>query len=149
MTGKGVVAAGIVLWVAAASAQQRPNFSGRWVAVSPAEAAGQEQVIEHDATSLAVSHASTGAGHRAVYKLDGTESRNVLTTHGEDIVTMARAAWKDNQLTITSSTSYPDGRRLEKTQAWSLDGDGRLVIDMTDTMQGQPPARVKLVYTKR
>ena len=151
MTGRGasLVAAGIVLSVAMASTQQKPNFSGRWIAVSPAEAAGQEQVVEHDATSLAVGHASTGGGHRAVYKLDGTESRNVLTTHGDDIVTTARAAWKENQLTITSSTTYPDGRRLEKTQVWSLDGEGRLVIDMTDTMQGQPPAKFKLVYTKR
>ena len=33
---------------------EKPDFSGRWVMVSPAEGAGQEQVIKQDATTLTV-----------------------------------------------------------------------------------------------
>src|SRR5688572_20488383 len=60
------------------AAQSTPNFTGIWVTVSPADAAGQEQEVRHTATTLSTGHASEGGGHHASYKLDGSESRNEL-----------------------------------------------------------------------
>src|SRR5688572_15304102 len=80
-----------LLATAPATAQQKPNFTGTWVAVSPAEAAGEEQEVRHTATTLSTGHASEGGGHHATYKLDGSESRNELTSHGEKIVTISKA----------------------------------------------------------
>jgi len=135
--------------VATISAQQKPNFSGHWVAVSPADAAGQEQFVKHDATSLATSHESEGDPHRETYKLDGSESRNVLTSHGAEIVTLSKAEWTGNQLTITSSTVYPDGRKLAQKETWSMDAEARLVIAFTQTMAGQPEMSMKMIYKKQ
>lgn len=72
-------------------AQAKPNFSGTWVVVSPAEAAGQEEQVRHTDTTLSTGHESEGGGHSATYKLDGSESRNELTSHGEKIVTLSKA----------------------------------------------------------
>jgi len=54
------IAIAVALLPAAASAeqtpiaQQKPNFSGRWAAVSPAKAAGQEQIVKHDDKTLSM-----------------------------------------------------------------------------------------------
>jgi hypothetical protein len=141
---------GLLLGLAVISAQEKPNFAGRWVLVTPADRAGQEQTVTHDATTLTTAHASTGHGHRAQYKLDGTENRNVLVSHGSDIVTLSKASWHGNQLTIASDTTYPDGRKLATKQVWSLDADGRLTVDFTESgMGGASPTTRKLVYTRR
>ena len=66
----------IALLGASVGAQTKPNFSGTWIVVTPAEGAGQEEVVRHTATTLSTSHASSSDGHDATYKLDGTESRN-------------------------------------------------------------------------
>jgi hypothetical protein len=135
--------------VAAPVAQQRPDFSGRWVQESPADGAGQEQIVKHDAASLSTEHGSEGGSHRAVYKLDGTTSRNAIGSHGSEIVTESQASWKDDRLTITSTTTYPDGRRRLATEAWSLDAAGKLVIEFKETIDGKSTADVKLVFVKR
>ena len=151
MRSRCVLAAGLgfVLGLAVVSAQDKPNFSGRWIAVSPADSAGQEQVVRHDAKTLTAGHASEGHGHKASYTLDGTESRNVLVSHGENIVTLSKASWNGNKLTITSDTTYPDGRTWHTEQTWSLDASGRLVIDFTESGTTPSPVTRTTVYTRR
>lgn len=131
------------------TAQQKPNFTGTWVAVSPAEAAGQEQEVRHTATTLSTGHASEGAGHHDTYKLDGSESRNELTSHGEPIVTLSKAAWDGDKIVITSSTTYPDGRKMESKEIWSMNVQGNLVVEFTQTMTGQPQRSMTVVHRKK
>ena len=139
----------ILLTIAVAAAQEKPNFAGRWVVMSPAADAGQEQTVTQTAATLTTGHASEGHGHRSVYKLDGTESRNVLVSHGEEIVTLSKASWSGNQLTITGDTTYPDGRKWHTKQIWSLDGEGRLIIDFTETGMNPTPTSTRRVHTRR
>jgi hypothetical protein len=134
---------------AIAFGQEKPSLAGRWVQISSGESSGNEQVIEQDAASLSVRHGSEGGEHRFVYKLDGSESRNVTPSHGSEIVSTSRASWKNGQLTITQAATYPDGRRLDQTQVWSLDESGRLVIEVTSAMQGRPQTKARLVYARR
>ncbi len=141
--------AAILLAVAVTRAQEQPNFSGRWVVTSPAGEAAQEETITQTAATLTTGHASEGHGHRSVYKLDGTESRNVLVSHGEDILTLSKAVWSGNQLTITSDTTYPDGRKWHTTQTWSLDSEGRRVVDFTESGMTPTPTTSRRVYTRR
>jgi len=145
-----VLVAVMTLWVAAAgAAQDKPNFTGTWIVVTPVEAAGQEQQVEHTATTLSTGHASSGGGHGMVYKLDGTESRNVLTSHGEDFVSLSKAVWDGNKVLITTATAYPDGRKLDTKETWSLDADGRLVVEHTQAMSGLRPTQMTVVHRKR
>jgi len=130
-------------------AQAKPNFTGTWIVVTPAEGAGQEQELRHTATTLSKGHASEGSGHHATYKLDGTESRNEITSHGEPIVTLSKALWDGDKVVITSATTYPDGRKLQTKETWSLDSTGRLVIEMSMTMTGMPAQSMTVVHRKK
>jgi hypothetical protein len=142
-----IVAVVLVLAVTVTSAQEKPNFAGRWVVTSPATDAGLEHTVTQTAATLTTGHPSSGHGHRAVYKLDGTESRNVLVSHEEEIVTLSKASWSGNHLTITADTTYPDGRKWQTRQVWSLDGEGRLVIEFTGT--GMAEVSTRRVHTRR
>ena len=142
---------GILITYASAMvlAQAKPNFTGTWIVVTPAEGAGQEQDVRHTPTTLSKGHASEGGGHSATYKLDGTESRNELTSHGAPIVTLSKALWDGDKVVITSATTYPDGRKLDTKEIWSLDSTGRLVIEMSMTMTGMPAQSMTVVYRKK
>ena len=143
------VACLVLLGAASLAAQQKPNFTGTWIGVSPAEAVGQEQEVRHTATTLSTGHASEGGGHHATYKLDGSQSRNELTSHGEQIVSLSKAMWDGDKVVITSATAYPDGRKLESKQTWSMNSSGQLVIEFTETMTGQPARTMTIVSRKK
>ena len=139
----------IALFGVSAAAQEKPNFTGTWIVVAPAEGAGQEQEVRHTPTTLSKGHGSEGGGHSATYKLDGTESRNELTSHGQPIVTLSKALWDGDKVVITSATTYPDGRKLDTKEIWSLDSTGRLVIEMSMTMTGMPAQSMTVVHRKK
>jgi hypothetical protein len=141
--------AAILCFLVVASAQDKPNFSGTWIVVTPVEHAGQEETITHDATSLRVSHGSEGGHHASVYKLDGTPSRNVLTSHGAEIVSLATTSWKDGQLVIQQSTQYPDGKKIESRLTFALNSEGQLVRQITDTVEGKVSPTITVVARKK
>ena len=97
-------------------AQQKPDFTGTWVVVTPADSAGQEQFVRHTPTTLSTGHAAEGDGHNALYKLDGSESRNELGSRGQVIVTISKAVWEGATLVITSSTPYSNGGKMDSKQ---------------------------------
>ena len=126
------------------SGQQRPDFSGTWVAISPSHQAGVEEKVTHTPTELRVEHPSEGGHHALVYKLDGTETRLVQTSHGEQVVTLATATWESGKLLVEQTTTSPDGHKLEMKTLWSLDAEGQLVREVTVTADGEskPPLTV-------
>ena len=132
-----------------AGPQQRPNFSGRWVIVLPEKGAGQEQVIKHDEKTLSKTPMSNRGGLPANYQLDGVERRNVLPMNGEQIVITSKASWEGNKVVISSTESYPTGQKLNIREVWSLDEQGRLVIEMSETAERQPARVVKIVMQKK
>ena len=139
----------IATLVVALPAQSKPDFTGTWVVVSPADAAGQEETFAQDAGTLALGHASEGGHHRRTYRLDGTETKSVLQSHGEDIVTTSRAAWEGATLVIHETTRYPDNRTLEARRTLSLDPDGQLLRTFTGRMNGEALPEMKTVSRKR
>ena len=139
----------LALGLGTTSAQERPNFAGRWVLVSPIDSAGQEQTVTQDTAQLTTAHAAEGDDHRTVYRLDGAENRTVLRSHGSDIVTLSTASWNGNRLTIVSNSTYPDGRKRHTTHVWSLDGKDRLVIEFTESASSASPRTTTLVYARR
>ena len=111
--------------------------------------AGQEETFAQDAGTLALGHASEGGHHRRTYRLDGTETKSVLQSHGEDIVTTSRAAWEGATLVIHETTRYPDNRTLEARRTLSLDPDGQLLRTFTGRMNGEALPEMKTVSRKR
>ena len=139
----------LVVFSAVAVAQQKPNFTGKWVAVSPADAGGEAQAITHTETKLTMEHGSEGGGHRLEFILDGKEHRSTMPSHGSEIVTLYTATWKGNQLNIASKSTYPNGNVLDQVQVWSLDDKGQLIIDLTETSTNQPKTTMKIVHRKQ
>lgn len=125
-------------------AHKRPDFSGSWVGVSPGDT-GFQQTVTLTEKNLEVRIGSEG--HRVVYNLDGSESRNQIDLGGEKIVTVSRASWKGEQLILTHSTTFPDGSKSEGVDSWSLDSQGQLVVEGTEKMtraNGTPNGTGKL-----
>ena len=134
----------------AASAQQKPNFSGRWVVVIPEKGAGQEQIVKHDDKTLSTERASEGGGHRMIYQLDGVERRSAIPSRGQEIVILSKALWDGDRVVITSQASYPNGMKTQSKEIWSLDAQGRLVIDYTESgPRGSPGPAMKVIHVKK
>jgi hypothetical protein len=150
---KRLIASVVVIVALAAAfethAQTRPNFSGRWVQVSPAEGAGSEQVIKHEGDKMTASHASTGDGHVLEYTLDGTEKTQTLTSHGQDLNSKVRAIWEKESVVITATTHYGGDRTVTLKQVWSLDKAGQLVIVVSPTVDGKHQDPITLVHTRK
>jgi len=130
-------------------AQQRPNFTGKWTAVSPADAGGGVQTITHTENKLSIVHGSSGDDHNLEFILDGKEHRTVMATHGSEIVTLYTATWNGDRLTMLSKSTYPNGNVLDQAQIWSLDAKGQLVIDLTETFTGRPKSTMQIVHKKQ
>ena len=128
----------------AASGQTRPNFSGTWIAVD-----GAETVVRQDAKTIRWGHDSEGGDHVEVYNLDGSETTNKMASHGDFIVSTCRATWDKDHLILRASTVYPDGRRLATMLVLSLDETGRLVVDVTETIDGKPSEKRRVVFRKK
>lgn len=131
-------------------AQQKPNFSGRWVVVSPKEGAGQEQIITQTDKTLTTQHAAEGPAHKMTYQLDGVERRLALPSHGSEITILAKASWDADRIVITSNASYPNGMKTQTRDVWSLDAKGQLVVDSSETgPKGEKGPVVKIIYAKK
>lgn len=135
----------VFLAFAGLSGQEKPNFSGTWVAVSPEVAIGQEQTVKQTATTLTRGHASRGGGHAFTYKLDGTESRFVI----HETVTVARASWEGDKLVIVERASFPDGRTRNAKFVWSISSQGELIVDFTEQFEGQPAKTMRITSKRR
>ena len=133
--------------VSVVSAQQKPNFSGTWVGVSPAEVAGNQQTITQTPTSLTLRHGAEGDDHVILYKLDGSVSQHAIASHGAQILSTARAAWEGDRLVIDEATTYPDGRKVRRKLTLALDKDGQLVQGLT--MTGDIERKIEATFRKK
>jgi hypothetical protein len=123
------------------TARQKPDFTGTWVATSPAEAAGQVQTVKQTETTLTRGHDSSGGGHSFTYKFDGSESRFVI--HGT--TTIATASWDNDKLVVVERSNYHDGRHRNARSVWSLNAQGELVVDFTEQFNGQPAKTTRII----
>jgi hypothetical protein len=134
----------------AADAQQKPSFSGRWVATSPAESVGQEQVVVQDAKTLTVEQTVKGVTRKQSYQLDGVERRMAIPGRPtSDITILSTAAWDANRIVINTNIAYPNGMKTQSKETWSIDEKARLVIDYSERGPTGPGPTMKVVYVKK
>jgi len=158
-----------VALAASAFAQARPDFSGKWVmdpASAPAPPAGgggggggrgggrgggagfgQEFEAKQDAANLTITRVQGDQTVVAVYKLDGSESKNMVAGRGGQQEQVSKAAWEGSKLSITTTLNF-GGNAIEQKRLLSLEG-GNLVIEQTAPgRDGGAPTTTKLVYKK-
>jgi hypothetical protein len=171
-----VMAVVSVAFAAGALAQAKPDFSGKWV-MDPASAPapppggapagaggpggggrgggrgggagfGQEFTATQDAAALTITRVQGDQTVTAVYKLDGSESKNMVAGRGGQQEQVSKAAWEGSKLTITTSLNF-GGNAVEQKRVLSLEG-GNLVVETTNPgFGGGAPTTTKLVYNKK
>jgi hypothetical protein len=72
---------------------------------------------------------------RAVFNLEGSESRNPLNMSGQAMNRNSRVTWDGGRLVITTTTS-DENNVSTQTQTWSLDASGNLIVDAVLTYRG-------------
>ena len=168
MTGRIFATAIAMIVVAGVSvgAQAKPDFSGKWVMDAPPAGNagggraggrgaggggatgfqpgyGAEFTVKQDATTLVVTRG--GQTGSLTFKLDGTESKNMVTRDGQQQQQIANAIWEGNKLAIVTQVNF-QGQTAEQRRVLSLEG-GNLVIEQTNPgRNGGPP--IKIVYKK-
>ena len=149
----GLMAAAL-LTVAAMAWAQKPDFSGTWTldpASAPAAGVGGRgsgalgngpATVKQTADTLTVERAMGDAQITLTYKLDGTDSRNMLTgPGGQQVDSMSNAKWDGSKLTIVTKMEM-DGQLSESTQVWTVAGN-TLTIETANARGSQ-----KRVYKK-
>jgi hypothetical protein len=124
---------------AARRPQSLPDFSGRWVCVSPLRMSEIEMTVTQTARTL---RADTGVASLAMtYTLDGAETRHVFPLSTGDIVVLARATWRGSTLEIDEHSTYPDEPKTHRTQTWSMKGSQLAVLYNVET-DGRPRPQI-------
>ena len=141
----GVIAAAI-LAVATMAWAQKPDFSGTWtldLASAPGGTLGSGRAtVKQTADTLTVERAMGDAKVTLTYKLDGTESRNMLMGRGgEQADSVSTAKWDGPKLTIVTKQEM-GGQVTESTQVWTVEGN-TLTVETTSARGTQ-----KWVYKK-
>jgi hypothetical protein len=156
-----------------ALAQQRPDFSGRWQLVPEANAGStaarsaptfgtgwaSDISIAQDATTLTIEFAAYSRYDmqppiRLVYRLDGTESTNILNVGRGPQEQVSTAAWDGDALTLTIVRQFRAGPEdtpttVRTTQTLSLDSAAVLKVETTHSaVLGGSPSTNRTVYKK-
>ena len=132
----GVIATAI-LAVATLAWAQKPDFSGTWTldpATAPTGGGGGRgggrggilgmgpTTVKQTATELTVeSTTQDGTKVTRTYKLDGTESKNTITTGRGTFESTSVAKWDGAKLTIVTKSMFGD-TPTETTEVWTVDG---------------------------
>jgi hypothetical protein len=153
------VTAALVTSSLAVLAQTRPNFAGKWTLVPDPNAAaagggrgrgmglGQALTAAQDEKTLTVITSNPQVGDiKAVYNLDGSETKNPITFGGNTVDRTSKVKWDGAKLVITSTSNF-QGNAVETTQAWSLDASGTLTVESTNNFGGTPTT-TKAQYKK-
>ena len=161
----------ISLTAGTTAAQEKPDFTGQWVLVTPpdggtdaARALSVSQWFEH---TTSVRGVPIDLPHVAMERQFQTgvrsESYQIGIAGGmtgvsagvnvPSVRTHYAVKWDDDRLVIEtgrySGPTQESGRYSEHDEVWSLDSQGRLVMTVTDRGSGTEPRTTQLTYRKR
>ena len=143
----GLIAA-TILAVATMAWAQKPDFSGTWTLDPGGGGRGGGALgngpatVRQTADVLTIERTMGDAKVTLTYKLDGTESRNMMVgPGGQQADSMSTAKWDGARLTIVTKQEM-DGQIVQSTEVWSLEGS-TLAVETTNARGTQ-----KRVYKK-
>ena len=144
-----------VLAAATVASAQKPDFSGTWTldpAGAPAAGGGRgggggalgngPATVKQTVDALTIERTMGDDKVTLTYKLDGTESRNMMMGRGgQQADSISTAKWDGSKLTIVTKQEM-GGQITESTQVWTVDGS-TLTVETTNARGTQ-----KRVYKK-
>lgn len=136
-----------IAFVVGVSAQDKPDFTGKWKP-DPGRSKtigglGPAQTITVEGSKMTIIRTVAGNSSSTVYMLDGTPSKNNLSKDGVEIEQIYSSKWEDNVLVTTITTG--NSTRIERR---SIEADGTMKIGSTITVQGKPVSPPPLVLKK-
>ena len=142
--------AAIVVIAADFSAQTQPNFAGAWKLDDAAAAngggrsgtPGPDLTITQSADTLTVQYMKAPGATKLTYKLDGSQSKNVVAGRsGASAEQISKAAWAGNKLVVTTSTGAGEEKRT-----FALDGEELVIDTSAPARNGGAPTVTKVTY---
>ena len=116
-----------IAFLTGASAQEKPNFAGKWKAAASFTA----WTITVEGSKMTVTRTIAGNSESTVYMLDGTPSKNPLDGGlGEIVMT---STWEGDVL-VTTITA-PAMTRIERR---SIEADGTMKVELTLNFVKEP-----------
>ena len=140
-----VLVAVAIVCMAAVSAQDKPNFAGRWRAPDSFNV----WTIAVEGSKMTVTMTVAGNSESTVYMLDGTPSIKTIEGPNGTVENVLTSTWEGHVL-VTTITA-PGMSRVERR---SIEADGTMRVQNTITMvQGKPappaPPGAGLVVLKK
>jgi len=145
-----------VVSITIAAAQAPPNFAGKWTLVPDPNAQpgmgglGSEATITQDASTLTITRTNQMGTFTSNYKLDGSESKNVLNFQGNSVDQLSTAKWDAAKLLVNTKMDF-GGNLVEIKMVMALDpASGNLLVETTrpDFQGGGAPITTKMAYKK-
>jgi hypothetical protein len=145
-----------VVSITIAAAQAPPNFAGKWTLVPDPNAQpgmgglGSEATITQDASTLTITRTNQMGTFTSNYKLDGSESKNVLNFQGNSVDQLSTAKWDAAKLLVNTKMDF-GGNLVEIKMVMALDpSSGNLLVETTrpDFQGGGAPITTKMAYKK-
>ena len=117
--------------VAGVSAQDKPNFAGKW------KAAGSFTVwtIAVEGSKMTVTQTIAGNSDATVYLLDGTPSTKTMEGPNGLVENVYTSTWEGNVLVTTITAPG-----MSRTERRSIEADGTMKVQTLFTMMGGKPA---------
>ena len=133
-----------MLIVGVTAGEELPNFSGRWTLAGAGSHPEQPLIVRQTATSLSVENWASSGPSREVY---------VWSTNSRDQGSATPlVSWRGTTLVVVfPPAKWPafPGAVTVRTESWSLDRTGKLVVEIDYTRSPQrPPIVHRFVYTR-
>jgi hypothetical protein len=136
-----------VVFVAAAfaavglAAQAKPNLSGVWVNLDPQKPL-KELSVKQDGSTLTWDGEGTS---KTTINLDGSETK-MVAPDGKDLP--VKAGWEGNTLVVNVYAADNASQSIRRL-TWTLDSDGRLVIETALTLYNGKVEATKEIFKRR
>ncbi|HEX6973317.1 MAG TPA: hypothetical protein VF147_02885 [Vicinamibacterales bacterium] len=131
---RGILAAALAIaLIPAVSAQERPNFAGKWKSTGSFNA----WTITVEGSRMTVTMTVAGNSDSTIYMLDGTPSPKTIEGPNGPVQNVYTSRWEDSVLVTTIKTAGPNSL-IEKR--W-LEPDGTMKVQTILILPGgqQPP----------
>ena len=130
MTRAILSAALAIAVLAGLSAQDKPNFAGRW----KADSSFTSWTVTVEGSKMTVTMTIAGNSDSTVYQLDGTPSTKTMEGPNGPLENVFTSTWEGDVLVTTIT-----GPGMSRVERRSIQADGTMKVQTTITMmQGKP-----------
>ena len=125
-------------FVAAVSAQAKPDFTGEWKPdpqkSKPIGGLGGTQTITVEGSKMTITLTTAGNSTSRVYLLDGTPSKNMVGPADNRREVIYTSKWDGNVLV----TTYPYNPAISDVERRSIEPDGTMKVAVTHHFNNEP-----------